>query len=247
MLTGIVLTHNEAQNLPRCLASLKFCDHIVVVDDGSIDDTVKIATGLGVQVLEHSLGGDYAAQRNWALTKVKSAWVLFVDADEVVSPQLADEITQALQHVECQGFLLHRVDYMWGRELKHGDVGGVKLLRLGRRGAGQWVGKVHEAWHIEGRIGRLSAPLRHYPHPDIAAFLRQINRYSSIRAQELFDAGIRANILQIICYPLFKFLWLWIGKTGFVDGTPGFIHAMTMAWYTFLVRGKLWLLYKGIK
>ena len=247
MLTGIVLTHNEAQNLPRCLASLKFCDHIVVVDDGSIDDTVKIATGLGVQVLEHSLGGDYAAQRNWALTKVKSAWVLFVDADEVVSPQLADEITQALQHVECQGFLLHRVDYMWGRELKYGDVGGVHLLRLGRRGGGRWVGQVHERWHIDGRVCQLSAPLVHYPHPDMAAFLRQINRYSTIRAQELFDAGSRANLLQIICYPVFKFKYLYIVKLGCLDGTPGFIHAMTMAFYSFLVRGKLWLLYKGIK
>jgi len=247
MLTGIVLTKNEEKNIARCLNGLKFCDHIVVVDDGSTDDTVSIAIGLGAQVLEHSLQGDYAAQRNWALNKVKSQWVLFVDADETVSPALAQEITQAVAKVEYKGYLLRRADFMWDRQLKHGDVGGVNLLRLARRGAGQWVGRVHETWQIEGRIGQLNNPLQHYPHPDMAAFLSQLNRYSTIRAQELFDSGARSNLLQIVFYPVFKFLRLWIWKLGFADGTSGFIHAMTMAFYTFLVRGKLWLLYKGIK
>lgn len=246
MLTGIVLTHNEAQDLPHCLTSLKFCDHVVVVDDGSTDDTVKIAASLGAQVLQHSLQGDFAAQRNWALSKVKSTWVLFVDADEVITPALADEIKQAITKIECKGFLICRADHMWGKELKHGDVGDVNLLRLARRGAGQWSGKVHETWQIEGRVGRLRQPLLHHPHPNLVDFLRQINLYSSIRAQELYDFGVRSSVLQIIFYPVFKFLWLWIWKLGCLDGTAGFIHAMTMAFYSFLVRGKVWLLYKGI-
>ncbi len=241
MLTTIILAKNEAENLPRCLKSVQFCDQVVVVDSGSTDTSVKIAQEAGARVLEHPLAGDYAALRNWAVEQVKSPWVLFVDADEVVTAKLAEEIKKAIQKVEYKGFLLPRTDFMWGRELKHGDVGGVCLIRLARRGAGKWEGKVHEVWHVEGRMGRLNQPLFHYPHPTLVVFLRQINAYSTIRAHELFDCGSRANLGQIIFYPLVKFKYLYLVKLGFLDGMPGFIHAMTMAFYSFLVRGKLWL------
>ncbi len=247
MLTVLVLAKNEQENITRCLEGLKFCDQIVIVDDGSTDDTIKIAKKNGAVVLEHELSGDFAAMRNWALEQIKSNWVLFIDADEVVTKELANEIRQAITKVECKGFLIRRLDYMWGKELKHGDVGNVSLLRLARRGAGKWSGKVHEVWKVEGKICRLKNSLLHYPHPDVVFFLKEINKYSSIRAKALCDSGIRSNVLQIIFYPIFKFLWLWIGKLGFMDGTSGFIHAMTMAFYSFLVRGKLWLLYKSIK
>lgn len=243
MLTAIVLAKNETQNLPECLKSLQFCDLVVVVDDSSEDTTAAVAKKLGAQVLPHKLGGDFAAARNWALEQVKSTWVLFVDADERVTPQLASQIKQAIGKIQCKGFLIPRQDYMWGRRLKYGDVGGVKLLRLARRGAGKWIGRVHEKWQIESQVCQLDQPLLHYPHPDLVSFLHRLNSYSSIRAQELFDSGQRANLFQIIFYPLAKFLWLWIWKLGFADGTSGFIHAMAMAFYTFLVRGKLWLLH----
>lgn len=242
MLTAVVLAKNEAHNLPQCLESLQFCDGMVVVDDESADDTAEVARKAGAQVLQHPVTGDYAAARNWALTQVKSTWVLFVDADEQVSPQLAQEITRAIAKVECKGFLIPRIDYLWERQLKHGDVGRVKLLRLARRGAGQWINRVHEVWQIEGRVCLLRQPLLHYPHPRLVDFLRQINHYSSIRAQELRDCGQHASLFQIVSYPIFKFLYLYLVSLGILDGTPGFVHAMTMAFYTFLVRGKLWLL-----
>lgn len=244
MLTGIVLTHNEEKNITRCLESLKFCDQILVVDDNSTDKTVHIAKKLGATVVNHPLDGNFAAQRNRALSQAKTPWVLFVDADEVVSVKLGEEITSAVKKIEYKGFLIPRTDYMWGKKLSHGDVGGIKLLRLARRGAGDWHGAVHEQWQIEGNVSILRHTLNHYPHPTMVEFLQEINSYSSIRAQELHDAGQRANLFQIIFYPVGKFLDLWILKLGLADGTAGFVHAMTMAFYSFLVRGKLWLLWR---
>ncbi len=153
MLTTIILAKNEAENLPRSLKSVQFCDQVVVVDSGSADNTVKIAQEAGAQVLEHPLAGDYAALRNWVLDQVKSPWVLFIDADEVVTARLADEIKKVIQKVEYKGFLIHRIDHMWGKELRHGGVGNVNLLRLARRGSGKWVGQVHEGWRGGGGGG----------------------------------------------------------------------------------------------
>lgn len=245
MLTGIVLTHNEEKNIARCLESLKFCDTLLVVDDNSTDKTVRLAKKLGATVVNHPLDSDYAAQRNWAISQAKTPWILFIDADEVVSVKLGEEITSAIKKIEYKGWLIPRVDYMWGKKLSHGDVGGVRLLRLARRGAGEWQGAVHETWAIEGNIGALKHPIFHYPHPTLVEFLQEINRYSGIRARELYASGQRVNLFQIIFYPIGKFLDLWILKLGFADGTPGFIHAMTMAFYSFLVRGKLWLLWRS--
>lgn len=244
MLTGIVLTHNEEKNITRCLESLKFCDQILVVDDNSTDKTVQLAKKLGATVVSHPLDDNFAAQRNWAISQANTPWVLFVDADEVVSVKLAEEITSALKKIEYKGFLIPRTDYMWGKKLSHGDVGGVRLLRLARRGAGEWHGAVHEQWQIEGKVGVLRHALTHYPHPTMVEFLQEINRYSSIRAQELHDSGQRANLFQIIIYPIIKFKYLYFLKLGLLDGTAGFVHAMTMAFYSFLVRGKLWLLWR---
>lgn len=244
MLTGIVLTHNEEKNIARCLESLKFCDQILVVDDNSTDKTIQLARKLGATVINHSLDGNFGAQRNWALSQAKTAWVLFVDADEVVSVKLGEEIISSVKKIEYKGFLIPRIDYMWGKKLTHGDVGGVRLLRLARRGVGKWQGAVHERWQIEGNVGILRHALNHYPHPTMVEFLQEINRYSSIRAQELHDASQHSSLFQIIFYPTGKFLDLWVLKLGFADGTAGFIHAMTMAFYSFLVRGKLWLLWR---
>ena len=172
MLTGIVLTHNEEENITRCLEALKFCDTLLVVDDNSTDKTVRLAKKSGATAVTHPLNGDYAAQRNWALSQAKTPWVLFVDADETVSVKLGEEIKSAIKKIEFKGFLIPRIDYMWGKKLTHGDVGKVRLLRLARRGAGEWHGAVHETWAIEGNVGTLPHPIFNYPHPTLVEFIQ---------------------------------------------------------------------------
>ncbi len=246
MLTGVVIARNEEKNLSLCLPGLKFCSEVLVIDNNSADYTRREAQKFKVRVIGSLIENDYAALRNYALEQVKTKWVLFVDADEIVSPQLAEEIISAIQKPGYVGFYLPRTDFLWGKPLNHGDVGSVRLLRLGRRGAGQWQGKVHETWQISGLVGHLDHPLQHHPHPSVKEFISSVNRYSGLRSEELKTLGVKSNIFQILFYPPLKFFYLWIIKKGFLDGTAGFIHAMIMAFYSFLVRSKLYFLNRNI-
>lgn len=246
MLTAVVLTKNEEKNLSDCLESLKFCDHILVIDDNSTDSTSKIAKRFKVEFINHPLEGDFSAQRNFALSLTRPGWVLFVDADERVSAELATEIQQSVTRNDCTGFFISRRDVLWNKSLKFGDAGKIKLMRLAKRSAGNWIGRVHETWSVEGYTDTLKNSLQHYPHPTIDAFLGHLNQYSSLRAEELKGFGVRPSLFKAVFFPIGKFIYLYIFKLGMLDGTAGFIHAMLMAFYTFLVRGKLYLLYKGI-
>jgi glycosyltransferase involved in cell wall biosynthesis len=242
MLTGVVIARNEEKNLPLCLPLLKFCSQVLVVDNNSTDNTVTTAQKLKVKVIRCHITGDYAAVRNFALDKVTTKWVLFVDADELVTPQLSAEITEVIKSPEYVGYFIPRKDFMWGSQLHHGDTGKIRLLRLARRDAGKWQGKVHETWQVEHSTGSLKNPLLHYPHPTLKEFLTSINHYSSLRAREIYNAGDSINPAGIFLYPAGKFLYLWLVRLGFLDGTAGFVHAMLMSFYSFLVRGKVYLL-----
>lgn len=240
MLTGVILTHNEEASLTRCLDALKFCDEILVIDDNSTDKTLEIAKKHQARVVQHSLNGDFSAQRNFAISQVKSGWILFVDADEIVTPELASEIQPSIQKSGNVSYFLPREDILWGKHKHYGDTK-TSLLRLARRGAGEWTGRVHETWQVSGATSTLKNPLLHYPHQTLTEFLRHISFYSTLRARELKSQGYKTNILEIILYPIFKFLYLWVWKLGFADGNQGFVSAMMMAFYSFLVRGKLYL------
>ena len=240
MLSAVVLTKNEQDNIAKCLESLEFCDETITIDDFSTDKTVEFSKKYKAKIIQHALNNNFSAQRNFALSQIKSGWILFVDADEVISPELASEIKTAITRADHVGFYLPREDILWGHRLHHGDTR-TSLLRLARRGAGEWRGRVHETWVVSGRTGTLASALDHYPHPTITDFLNHINYYSTLRARELRDQGQKPALFPVLFYPPAKFLWLWLGKLGFLDGTPGFISAMIMAFYTFLTRGKLYL------
>lgn len=242
MLTAVVIAKNEEENLPLSLPYLKFCSQTIVIDNNSTDHTAQIARRYKAQVIEFPVNGDYSAIRNFALGKVDTDWVLFVDADELITPELASEIKSVITSTKYSGFYIPRIDYLWNRPLRYGDLGSVKLLRLGRKKAGNWQGKIHETWKISGPTGILHHPIRHYPHPSLVKFLQSVNYYSDLRAEELKKEGVQGNLLSILFYPPGKFIYLWIVKKGFLDGTAGLIHAMVMAFYSFLVRGKLFLL-----
>ena len=240
MLTVVVLTRNEEANLAKCLDSLKFCDEILIVDDSSTDTTLEIAKKHKARVVQHALNSDFSAQRNYALSQITSGWILFVDADEVVTPELAAEIHKAVQKSDITGCFLPREDILWAKHMHYGDTK-ASLLRLARRGAGEWHGKVHETWHVTGQTATLGHPLLHYPHPTVSDFLRHINFYSTLRAAELKSSSYKTNLYEIIFYPIGKFFYLYLYRLGFLDNTQGFLSAMMMAFYSFLVRGKLYL------
>ncbi len=252
MLSGIVLVKNEEKNIVDCLESIDFCDEIVVVDDYSEDRTVDLIKQLKnpkITIVQRKLDGDFAAQRNFALSKAKGDWVFFVDADERVSPELKKEILQVVQSESIDGYFLKRKDVMWGKALQYGETADVKLLRLARKGKATWKGKVHERWEVKGKTALLLHPLDHFPHVSLHNFIQEIDTYTTLRAKELYDQGVRTNWFFIIAYPKAKFILNYFFKQGFRDGTAGFMLAMMMSLHSFLVRGKLWLLWneKSIK
>lgn len=245
MISAVVLTKNEEKNIEDCLNSLEWCDEIIVIDDQSADKTVELAKHLGAKVFAQPLGNDFASQRNFGLKKASHKWVLFIDADERISGSLRNEILTHLSSKtnSSNGFYFKRIDVMWGRQLRYGETGNIQLLRLAKKNAGKWEGKIHERWNITGKTTILENPLMHYPHPTIREFLEDINFYTTIRAQELFEKKVRVHFLDIVLYSKGKFFMNYILKQGFRDGIPGIIGAIMMSFHSFLVRAKLWSLY----
>lgn len=248
LITAIILVKNKEKYILECIKSLSFCDEILIIDDNSTDDTIKIVDSLAskkTKIIPHNLDNNFSQARNFGLQKARNEWILFVDSDEVISDALAYEISNVVntagQDMEnFNGFYIKRQDIMWGKKLKYGETGNIKLLRLARKNDGEWVGIVHEKWKIKGKVGTLMNPIVHYSHPTIADFLKKINFYSTLRAEELYLKKIKTNILSLILYPSSKLILNVIFRRGFLDGTPGLIQALLMSFHSFLVRGKLW-------
>ena len=245
-ITAIILAKNEEANITACLKSASWCDNILVIDDYSIDKTASLAQKMGAQVVKHHLENDFSKQRNFALKQAQTRWVFFVDADERISKKLASEVQKFIQHADqegCTGAFIIRQDYIFGKKIHYGEFGKIKLLRLGRR-VGEWQGKVHEIWTFPGRKATLKNSLYHYPHPSLTKFLKKINLYTTLRAEELYQQRIKTNSLLIIFYPLAKFFQNYCYRFGFLEGSTGFVLAILMSFHSFLVRAKLWVLWR---
>lgn len=244
MISAVVLTKNEEKNIYRCLHSLSFCREIIVVDDYSTDQTLKIVKKFTSKIFLRKLMHDFSKQRNFALTKVEEEWVLFIDADEFVPEPLKDEIVNTIRRADktINGYFIKREDIFLGKRMHYGELGNIRLLRLARKNKGLWVRPVHEVWQIAGKIEILKNPLIHISHQTVKEFLNKINYYSTINARYLFDLGVDCSFKDIIIYPGVKFFLNFFVKRGFMDGFYGFIHAGFMSLHSFLTRAKLYLL-----
>lgn len=242
----IILAKNASPTLPECLSHLEWAKEIILIDDGSQDETKDIAKRRRVTVLSHLLRDNFSAQRNWALRQANFPWVMFVDADEMVTTPLANEIVRRVgKEGGVNGYYLRRDDYFFGRVLKHGENSHNWFLRLAKKNAGYWQGRVHEKWVVEGRLMQLQEHLEHHLPENLSGFLRKINYYSSLRAYELYQQNRKVRSWEIIAYPMGKFFYNYFWRQGFRDGSQGFLMALLMAFHSFLVRAKLWHRYNG--
>jgi len=153
------------------------------------------------------------------------------------------EIQKAIEREEITGYYLNRRDFLFGRWLKHGETAHIKLLRLGRKTAGKWHRRVDEVWQMIGRQETLKNPLDHYPHPTINEFLKSINFHSTLNARVFYEEGEKTRVFDWVKPPA-KFFQNYILRLGFLDGMPGFTMAILMSFHSFLVRSKLFLLWK---
>ena len=248
MISVIILTKNEEKNILDCLETVVWADEIIILDDNSEDRTVEIAENQklkNLKIISRELQEDFAKQRNFALSYAGNEWVLFIDADERVTPELRREINDFIIEEKekplFKGMFIKRKDIMWGRLLRHGETGNIKALRLARKGCGTWEGRVHEQWIVEGETETFENHLLHYPHQTVSEFLAEINLYTTIRAKELLASGEKASIFKIIAYPKAKFIQNYFVRFGFLDGLGGLVQAILMSFHSFLVRAKLWI------
>ncbi|MBN1263842.1 MAG: glycosyltransferase family 2 protein [Candidatus Pacebacteria bacterium] len=240
-LTAVILTKNEAKNLPRCLKSLAFAGTILVIDDGSIDQTVEIAEKAGARVFKRRLD-DFSSQRNFALTKVKTSWVLMVDADEEVTPSLASEISQAIKKKNYSGFAFRRKNLIFGSWVKHSGWYPDWQLHLFKTKKGCYQGRVHERNRVKGKTGQLQAHLIHHNYESISHFLHsdQFDQYASLEAEQLAKNGYGFFWPDLIKKPVDEFLRRFFAEKGYLDGLIGLILAVLQAFKEFVIYAKVW-------
>lgn len=243
MLTAIILVKDGAQTLEATLQSLLWCGEIIVADDASSDDSVEIAARYDATIMHQKPTSSYAAKRNQALKHVHTPWVLFVDCDEVVTKDLRNAIEKAMKEKDTQGWYIKRNDWFMGKRLLYGETAHMWLLRLARVNAGRWKRDVHEVWDISGKTRRLDGGvLEHHPHPTLTSFFAKLNRYSTLEAAARAthkQLTISRVFMELLSFPVGKFLQHVILFQGIRDGYAGVIHAYWMALYSLMLRIKM--------
>jgi glycosyltransferase involved in cell wall biosynthesis len=237
-LSVTVITHNEAHNMEACLRSVSFADQVVVLDSGSTDDTVQIARSLGAEV---SISPDI--QKNRALALATSDWVLSLDADERVTPELQLEILACLQAPAFDVYSFPRLSSYCGQYMRHSGWYPDRVTRLFRRTSARFSDDlVHEKILTDAPAGQLRSQLLHESFRNFEAVLDKANRYSTAGAQSLLDKGKTASVGKAIGHGLWAFIRTYFLRLGFLDGRMGLVLAISNAEGTYYRYLKLWLL-----
>ncbi len=250
-ITAVIMTFNSCEYVQSAINSLLWCKEIIIIDDYSDDNIIAVANKNKIKLYKYHTHNDFSRARNYALGKAKFEWILFIDSDEFVTDSLKNEISQNIKNDLFDGYFLHRIDswkgvYMQNKSKevhKYGDNGNTYLIRLGRKNAGRWIGKVHEKWLIDGNVGKIESNLLHFPHKTVELFVDHIDKYSKIHSQEKKNTN---NIyLKILFFPLFKFLYMFFYLGGYKNGIQGLIYAGMMSLHSFLSWTRLWFIKTG--
>ena len=240
-LSAIIITKDEAANIGACLDSVAFCDERIVVDCGSSDGTMMLAKEKGARVAMHGWKG-FGEQKNYALSLAQGDWVLSIDADERVTPELAQAIRAAIEDGRVNGYEIPRQSSFLGRMMRHSGWFPDRVLRLFRRGKARFSDDVvHERVVCEGPVARLKAPLLHYPVVRLEDAIRRMDSYSTLGARQLAASGRRVSIMTGVAHGAFAFLRTYVLRLGFLDGAPGFLLAVANAEGTYYRYMKAWL------
>jgi glycosyltransferase involved in cell wall biosynthesis len=253
-LSLVIITRDAAHELADCLASAAFAAETIVVDSGSNDDTAAIAARAGARVIEHAWEG-FGPQKNFAVGEAKHDWVLCLDADERVTPELAASITAlfaqgtpaaAAGSQPAAAYSISRRNRFLGRWLAHGEGYPDWNVRLFDRRRARWSADlVHETVGADGPVGRLRGDLLHASAESIDAYIAKQNRYTTVQASVMHARGERASALQLVLSPVARFLRFYVLHLGFLDGAAGFAHIAIGAFASFLKYAKLRALQQG--
>jgi glycosyltransferase involved in cell wall biosynthesis len=240
-LSVVIIARNEEANLGRTLESVAWAQERIILDSGSSDRTIEIASAHGAQVFEEPWKG-YAAQKNSAIAKASCDWVLSLDADEEVSPELRASIQHTLNgnNATAHSYFIGRRNLFLGRWIRHGGFYPDRKLRLFRRGAGEFVDRaVHETMHVNGSTAILEGDLIHNAYPTLEGYIETMNRYSSLGAEVALKKGqtsrsFAAFLINTYYRPGLNLTWNYIFRGGFLDGREGFLlhlyHNVYVSW-----------------
>ncbi|MFZ5916564.1 MAG: glycosyltransferase family 2 protein [Chloroflexota bacterium] len=231
-LAAVILTKNEERHIGDCIQSAAWADQVVVLDSYSTDRTIEIARQMGATVIQHPFH-DYGQQRNVALDTVKAEWILFVDADERVTPELAAEIRQVLQRDDVDGWWVPRHNFIFGAIVQHAGWYPDYQMRLLRRAQARYdpARQVHELVVLDGPEGYLQNVLIHYNYDSIRQFRTRQEKYTAFDARILFEQGVRPQVRNFILQPLRQFKWRYLELGGYKAGWRGLLLSLLMAYY----------------
>lgn len=239
-LSVAMIVKDEAENLPDCLRSVAFARQIVVVDSGSGDGTLRIASDFGCEVFSEAWRG-FGPQKQFAVEQCREAWILVLDADERIPPETARVIRQIVDFPgNANGYNFPRKNFFQGRWIRHAGWWPDRVVRLFRRGQGRLTeAAVHEAVVVEGQVKNLEAPIEHWTESDLGRIIRKIDRYSTLGAEEAFAAGRRSTLWGAFLRAEFTFFQDYLLRRGFMDGPQGLTLAVTDAVNKFFKYAKL--------
>ncbi len=254
-ISACIISFNEERNIDACLESVAWCDEILVVDSFSTDRTAEIARARGARVVQAAWPG-HVAQKNRAVDEALCEWVLAIDCDERVTPRLRRAIeTRLASGGDADGFAISRKLFYLGRWLEHGGWFPEWRVRLFRRARARWTGvDPHDTVEVEGRTERIepegegtdAAVILHHSFRDLSHQLKVLDRYSEIQAGELFRRGRRPHAGDLTLRPLWRFVWCYFLRAGFLDGTAGFHMAVNHAYAAYMKYARLWEFARGL-
>jgi glycosyltransferase involved in cell wall biosynthesis len=246
-LSVAIIARDAQSQIGACLESVAFADEVVVVDSGSTDSTCEVARAHGARVETREWQG-FGKQKQHAVSLARHDWVLCLDVDERVTPELQASIRAALREPRYHAWRMARRNRFLGRWLAHGEGYPDWSLRLFHRAHASWSSDdVHEAVLTTAQVGRLDGDLLHDSAEDIATYIAKQNRYTSLHAALLHRQGVRASYGRLLASPLVRFLKFYLLRGGFLDGGPGFAHVVIGCNNTFHKYLKLIELQKGVK
>jgi len=236
-----VLTTNNRRTVEQCLKSLSWAEELVIVDSFSQDGTYEICKPYTHKLFQRKWTG-HRDQYQYAADLTTRDWIMFVDADEEIPPELFEEIRTELKGKakDLDGYFVYRRTYYLGRWIRYGGWYPDGEIRLYRREKGRWEGGLHAKLVVDGRVGVLKNQYLHYTYGNISDQIQTIGKYSSIAAADLFQSGEKFSLFRLLFHPPFRFIKEYLFKSGFRDGLPGFIIIVSTMFYVFIKYAKLW-------
>ena len=232
-LSVVIVARNEEKNISGCLKSVSFADEIIVIDDCSEDNTVSIARDLGAKVFLRAMDGNYAAQKQFGMEQASGDWLLFLDCDERITPELANEIQQKVQENQKKTYLIRRLNYFNNTRVRYGTLRSDYVARLMPKDKIQIVGLVHERFEYPYEEQKCQHGMEHRAYASWSQYYRKFDQYTDLSAKQYLQAGKSVSFWRDIVFrPIWAFLKMYIIHGGFLDGNIGWILAVNHYHYT---------------